>query len=222
MKDYPYTVVLPDNYNEDSRYPAVFALHGKGSNERDLLELLKPLGTKFILFGIRGDREMGPGFQYYELKSLGNPVREQFDEAAAGLEAFIEEASAQYAVDPARRYVVGFSQGAILASSLALTMGDRLKGIAALNGYVPDFVKNEYPVRSVEKLSIFISHGEFDPVFPVRIGYETADFFKSRNDQVIFRIYPSGHTVTGENQAEVLRFLEQDAFSDSHTNFNEE
>lgn len=217
MKEYPYTVVLPDNYDEDSRYPAVFALHGKGSNEHDLLELLKPLGAKFILISIRGDREMGPGYQYYELKSLGNPVREQFDEAAAGLEACIEQASTQYAVDPARRYVVGFSQGAILASSLALVMGDRLKGIAALNGYVPDFVKNEYPVRSVEKLSIFISHGEFDPVFPVKIGYETADFFKSRNDHVIFHTYPSGHTVTGENRSDVLRFLEQDAFPDYNT-----
>lgn len=61
----------------------------------------------------------GQGYQYYKLKSLGNPVREMFDRAVGLLEQFIEFASEKYAVDPARRYVMGFSQGAILAMTLA-------------------------------------------------------------------------------------------------------
>ncbi|BCG59104.1 hypothetical protein [Paenibacillus sp. URB8-2] len=42
-----------------------------------------------------------------------------FDRAVGLLEQFIEFASEKYAVDPARRYVMGFSQGAILAMTLA-------------------------------------------------------------------------------------------------------
>ena len=64
--------------------------------------------------------------------------------------------------------------------TLALTMGDQLKGIVALNGYVPDFVKTEYPLRSVKDVSVFVSHGQYDSVFPVRIGHKTASYFKDR------------------------------------------
>ncbi|AIQ12766.1 alpha/beta hydrolase [Paenibacillus durus] len=208
---YEYSVVLPDGYKEGERYPVLFALHGKGSNEQDLLGLAAPLKSKFILIGIRGDLPLGQGYQYYELRSLGKPIREMFDRAVVRLEAFIEYATEKYAVDPARRYVLGFSQGAILAMTLALTMGDRIKGIVALNGYIPDFVKKEYPHRSVMNMSIFISHGEFDPVFPVLIGYETANYFKNLNDRVVFKTYPSGHEVTGSNRQELLSFLLEDS-----------
>ena len=76
--------------------------------------------------------------------------------------------------------MLGFSQGAILSMTLALTMGDQLKGIVALNGYVPEFVKTDYRLRSIEGRIVFISHGEFDSVFPVRIGHETAAYFKDK------------------------------------------
>ncbi|MBP1174146.1 putative esterase [Paenibacillus sp. PvR133] len=49
---------------------------------------------------------------------------------------------------------LGFSQGAILSMLLALTLGNQLKGIVALNGYVPDFVKTEYTLQSTENVSV--------------------------------------------------------------------
>jgi phospholipase/carboxylesterase len=140
---YQYEVHLPANMDPGKKYPVVFTLHGKGSNERNMFGIVSPLADDFIIIGIRGNLMLGAGYQYYELKSLGNPIREMFDEAVKQLEAFIEYASEKYPIDLGKRYLLGFSQGAILSMSLALTMGDRLKGIVALNGYVPDFVKTE-------------------------------------------------------------------------------
>ncbi|AJY75214.1 alpha/beta hydrolase [Paenibacillus beijingensis] len=208
---YKYDIHLPEGYDEAKRYPVIFTLHGKGSNERNMFGLVEPLQDRFIIIGIRGDLPLGAGYQYYELKSLGNPIREMFDEAVLKLQAFIDEASAKYAIDASRRYVLGFSQGAILAMTLALTLGDRLKGIVALNGYVPAFVKSEYALRSVEEVSVFISHGEFDRVFPVNIGNETAAYFKALNDRTIFRTYHSGHEVTEANRQDVLNWLLEDS-----------
>lgn len=138
---YSYMVRLPENPEPGRRYPAVFTLHGRGSNEEDLAALTAHLEGKFILVHIRGDLPAGAGYQYYELQSIGNPMRSQFDAAAAQLEELICYVTEQHPVDPARRYVLGFSQGAILAMTLALVMGSGLKGIIALNGYVPGFVK---------------------------------------------------------------------------------
>ena len=69
-----------------------------------------------------------------------------------------------------RIYVLGFSQGAVLAQSLALTMGNAIRGVVALSGYVPDFVKMEYSEQPVDHLNVFISHGEYDYIIPPQWG----------------------------------------------------
>lgn len=208
---YEYDVHVPARMDPEKKYPVVFTLHGKGSNERNMYGLVAPLADDFIIIGVRGNLPLGSGYQYYELKSLGNPIREMFDEAVERLEDFIEYATGRYPIDSGKRYLLGFSQGAILSMTLALTMGDRLKGIVALNGYVPDFVKAEYPLRTINELSVFVSHGEYDSVFPVRIGHETAAFFKEHASRLTFRLYPSDHGVSEQNQLDVLEWLSADA-----------
>lgn len=208
---YTYDVHLPPDMEPGKKYPTIFTLHGKGSNEKNMFGLAAPAAGQFIIIGIRGNLTLGAGFQYYELKSLGNPIREMFDEAVRQLEAFIRYATEQYPVDDSRRYLLGFSQGAILSMTLALTMGDQIKGIVALNGYVPGFVKTEYTLKSVQAVSVFISHGEFDSVFPIRIGHETASYFESLTSGLTFKTYPTDHGVSEENQRDLVNWLRQDA-----------
>ncbi|MHA7965112.1 alpha/beta hydrolase [Paenibacillus sp. CAU 1782] len=210
---YEYEVYLPQGMEPGRKYPTLFTLHGKGSNEKNMHGLTESLSSDFILIHIRGNLRMGAGFQFYELKSLGNPIREQFDQAMEQLESFVEYATAAYPVDANKRYFLGFSQGAILSMSLALRMGKGLKGVVALNGYVPDFVKSEYALQSVEDTSIFVSHGEFDSVFPVAIGHATAAYFKELTPHLTFRLYPSDHGVIPQNRDDVLEWLRQDANS---------
>jgi phospholipase/carboxylesterase len=206
---YEYEIHLPSNREPGRRYPVIFTLHGKGSNERNMMGLVASLSDSFILIGIRGNLPLGAGYQYYELKSLGNPIREMFDRAVADLDAFIEYATAKYPIDASRRYLLGFSQGAILSMTLALTMGDRLKGIAALNGYVPEFVKTEYPLRDIGQVKVWVSHGQFDSVFPLRIGEETAAYFRPLTPEMTFRTYPTDHGVSERNQEDLQQWLKE-------------
>lgn len=208
---YLYNVQLPARMIPGQKYPVLFTLHGKGSNESNMYGLVEELQEHFIIIGIRGNLILGQGYQYYDLKSLGHPIREQFDQAMAKLEQFIEQVSRDYPIDEGRRYVLGFSQGAILAMSLALVMGDRLKGIVALNGYVPEFVKTEYSLRGTEEVSVFISHGQYDPIFPVAIGHQNADYFSSRTARLMFKLYPSEHSVSPDNQRDMIQWLSADA-----------
>ncbi|MDQ6418926.1 dienelactone hydrolase family protein [Paenibacillus sp. LHD-117] len=213
---YQYDIQLPSNMDPDKTYPTIFTLHGKGSHEKNMVSLVDPLAADFIRIHIRGNLTLGAGYQYYDLKSLGNPIRELFDQAVQQLEAFIRYATERYPVDANRRYVLGFSQGAILSMTLALTMGNQLKGIVALNGYVPAFVKTEYPLRAVEDVSVFVSHGEYDSVFPVRIGHETAAYFETLTDRLTFNIYPTDHGVSEENRRDFVSWLERDAGIDNN------
>jgi phospholipase/carboxylesterase len=214
--NYQYDVHLPVNLEQGKKYPVVFTFHGKGSNERNMFGLVAPLAEDFIIIGVRGNLPLGTGYQYYDLKSLGNPIREMFDQAVTDLEAFIHYATEKYPVDPDNRYLLGFSQGAILSMTLALTMGDQLKGIVALNGYIPEFVKTEYTLRSIKEVSLFVSHGEYDSVFPVRIGHETAAYLQEQTERVTFKLYPTDHGVSEENQLDFLNWFKQDAGSDNN------
>ncbi|MBM7566266.1 alpha/beta hydrolase [Paenibacillus sacheonensis] len=213
--NYRYDVHLPPNMEQGKSYPTIFTLHGKGSNERNMFGLVAPLADTFIIIGVRGNLPLGAGYQYYELKSLGNPIREMFDQAVQDLEAFIAYATEKYPIDAGRRYLLGFSQGAILSVALALTMGERLKGIAAMNGYIPGFVTTEYALRSMKGVSVFVSHGEYDSVFPVRIGHETAAYLRDRTEHVTFKLYPSDHGVSEENQLDFLAWVKHDAEAES-------
>ncbi|AIQ60862.1 alpha/beta hydrolase [Paenibacillus borealis] len=208
---YQYDVHLPVNLEEGKKYPVIITLHGKGSNERNMFGLVAPLAADFIIIGVRGNLQLGSGYQYYDLKSLGNPIREMFDQAVTDLEAFIQYATEKYPIDPDKRYLLGFSQGAILSMTLALTMGEQLKGIVALNGYIPDFVKTEYSLRSIKDVSVFASHGEYDSVFPVRIGHETASYLEGQTERLTFKLYPTDHGVSEENQLDFLNWIKQDA-----------
>lgn len=208
---YTYDIHFPAAMKPEKKYPVIFTLHGKGSNEKDLFGLVAPLAEEFILIGIRGNLRAGAGYQYYELKSLGNPVRGMFDDAMKQLADFIQYATEKYPIDPSKRYLLGFSQGAILSMSLALTLGDQLKGIVAMNGYIPDFVKTEYSLRSIEDVSVFLSHGESDPVFPVQVGLKTAAYLNDLTKRLTFKLYKSGHGVTKENWADLLEWLNKDA-----------
>ncbi|WP_424767882.1 alpha/beta hydrolase [Paenibacillus sp. sgz302251] len=208
---YQYDIHMPPKIEHGKKYPVIFTLHGKGSNERNMFGLVAPLAEEFIIIGVRGNLPLGAGYQYYDLKSLGNPIREMFDEAVTKLEAFILYATDKYPIDPDKRYLLGFSQGAILSMTLALTMGEKLKGVVALNGYIPEFVKTEYSLRSMKEVSVFVSHGEYDAVFPVRIGHETAAYLKDHTEHVTFKLYPTDHGVSEENQLDFLNWLKKDA-----------
>jgi phospholipase/carboxylesterase len=213
--DYIYDIKLPDGYNPEMKYPVIFALHGLGSNEQDMMGLLGELNSDFIVIGIRGHLPQGSGYAYFHIKSIGNPIREQFDQTMQELERCIEYTTTQYAIDPARRYLLGFSQGAVLSMSLALVMGERMKGIVALNGYIPSFVKDEYKIQSVKKLSVFISHGEHDPVFPKRLGDDNNEFFRQVSNYVTYKTYPSAHGVSLDNKKDFTLWIRQDSATDN-------
>lgn len=210
---YTYDILYPEQYNPDQKYPVIFAMHGMGSNEKDLPSMLGGVSDKFIIISIRGHLTQGNGFAFFSIKSIGNPDREIFDDSVRNLQDFIQYATEKYPIDPKKRYLLGFSQGSIMSMSLALTMGEEIKGIVALSGYIPSFVKNEYEKKSVAHTSVFISHGEYDPIFPIHIGNETKQYFLDQGSNVTYKTYAAGHEVTPQNVKDLTDWLLRDSMN---------
>jgi phospholipase/carboxylesterase len=208
---YEYTVFLPSNMENGKKYPVIFGLHGIGYTEKGMLSLVEDLKEEFILIGIRGNLTFNEGYAYYYLKSYGNPERELFDSSMENLKEFIENASKQYPIDEDRKYLIGFSQGAILSMSLALVLGDAVKGIVAMNGYIPEFVKEEFPLKTIQNTSFLITQGEKDEIFPLNVGLENYEYLRQNAGSVKYIIYPTGHVVTTDMKCDLVSWIVKDA-----------
>ncbi|MFJ8235454.1 alpha/beta hydrolase [Ureibacillus sp. NPDC094379] len=194
-----YELRRPNNVIHGKKYPALFVMHGIGSNEQNMLSLVSGLEDMFYIFSVRGHLSQGPGFAYFTIQGYGKPHREVFDEGIDKLANFTDYAIANYPIDPEKLYLLGFSQGAIVSMTLALTLENKIRGVVALSGYIPQFVKEEYMINPGKHLSVFISHGEYDQVLPYEWGKENVDYFTKLGVPVNFKSYPEGHTVSEKN-----------------------
>jgi phospholipase/carboxylesterase len=205
-----YELRRPKNYQEGKTYPALFVMHGIGSNEKNMLSLVDGLEDEFFIFSIRGHLSHSQGYAYFTIQGYGKPNRDVFDEGIAKLTSFIDYASKQYPLDISQLYLLGFSQGAILTMTLGLALGNRIKGIVALSGYIPKFVKEEYTIEPGGPVSAFISHGEMDQVLPYEWGTENVEFFNQLGTPLTFKTYQEGHTVSLENLRDFHIWLRND------------
>ncbi|MFF2446461.1 alpha/beta hydrolase [Neobacillus sp. NPDC058068] len=205
-----YELRRPKNVIPGKKYPALFVMHGIGSNEHNMLSLVDGLEDFFYIFSVRGHLSQGPGYAYFTIQGYGKPHREIFDEGIDKLTHFIDYASEQYPLDLNQLFLLGFSQGAIVSMTLGLTLGNKIKGVVALSGYIPQFVKEEYTINPGKNLSIFISHGEFDQVLPFEWGKENVEYFTKLGIPVTFNTYSEGHTVSENNLQDFQTWLLND------------
>jgi phospholipase/carboxylesterase len=202
-----YSLRKPKQIDPNKTYPALFLIHGIGSNEQNMFPLVEGLEEQFYIFSIRGPISQPPGFAYFTIEGYGKPHKDVFDQAVSQLTDFIDYSSEQYPLDRSRLYLLGFSQGAILSMSLALILGNRIKGIIALSGYIPKMVKEDYDVKPVDELSVFISHGERDQILPYEWGVEAQEYFRNASADVSFHSYEEVHTVSLQNQQDLKKWL---------------
>ncbi|MRG85942.1 alpha/beta hydrolase [Salinibacillus xinjiangensis] len=205
-----YEIRKLSHIEPNKKYPALFLMHGIGSNEQDMLSLVDGLEDHFFIFSIRGHLSQPPGYAYFTIKGFGQPHREVFDEGINKLKCFIDDAVEQYPVDRNFLYLLGFSQGAIVSMTLGLSIGNKIKGIVALSGYIPDFVKEDYAIQPVDHVSLFISHGKFDNILPYDWGVESYKYFSNLGSHVAFNEYQQGHGISLENKQDFTNWLLED------------
>lgn len=213
----PYTFkhLAPKNIDSEKK-PAIFLFHGLGSNEEDLLQLVAGLQQECHIISVRGPITHRPGFAFYTFEEEGKPTKEVFDKTIMYTKDFILEAVEQFNLNKEKLFLVGFNQGAVVAQTLALIMGESVCGTVALSGFLPDFVMNEYKKNAIDHSRIFISHGEYDYVYPIQWGVASSEYFKELGAEVTFKTYPDGHGVTPDNMQDLLAFISESLVDTVH------
>jgi phospholipase/carboxylesterase len=198
---------LPPREASEGAPSALLILHGRGADELDLLGLAPELDPRFLVISARAPFQLGFGYHWYELLAVGRPEPRTFARGLAMLERFVEEIVEGYGLDPARLYLLGFSQGAMMAGSLTLSRPERVAGTVMLSGYLP--VEGGAPAEegALRGKPFFVAHGGADPVIPVEYGRFTRDYLARLGAELEYHEYPMEHSISPEELQAVARWL---------------
>jgi phospholipase/carboxylesterase len=211
--------VLPAGAGEPP-HPCLLLLHGRGTNESDLLPLGPEIDGRLFTVGARGPfRFPWGGYAWYDLdpRGVGFPEEETLERSVQVLRQFLTEIVDAYPVDPARLYVGGFSMGSVMAGTLALTDPERVAGAVILSGYLPIHNTLELHPERAAGHPIFEGHGVHDDVIPVSFGREARDFLAGTPVSLTYREYPMGHQVAAEEVDDLRSWMAGVLESDSST-----
>jgi phospholipase/carboxylesterase len=195
-------------------------LHGVGGNENDLFELAPHLDPRFYILSPRGPYKLGPEqYAWYERVFTPEGLKvtpEQAEESRKKLAKFIQEAIEHYEVDPARVFLMGFSQGAIMALALLLTAPENLAGVVSISGRIlPELFQANSPLgnklASTEALKgrlLFLGHGVQDEIVPIAHGRQAENLLMRAPIQMSYREYEMGHSISPQCLTELAIWLE--------------
>jgi phospholipase/carboxylesterase len=202
-------LMLPARPTTGGPPPALLVLHGRGADEHDLFGLAGRLDPRLAMISARAPFPLGPGYHWYELIEIGAAEPRSFAAAYARLAAFVDEIGPAYGLDPARLFVLGFSQGAVMAASLALTMPGRLAGAVLLSGYVPLGLDLPIDTAGLRDLPVFVGHGLDDTLIPIRYGRLTRDELTRLSLAVTYHEYPIAHSISDEELTDIAACLDE-------------
>src|SRR5262245_48159082 len=127
--------------------PLLILLHGIGSNENDLFGLAPYLDQRFLIVSAGAPHAYGGGgYAWFQIEWLPDRILIDRQQAAASRELlvrFIGEAVAAYGADPARVYLLGFSQGAMMSGWVTLSQPDLVAGAVLMSGRIPAEIREQ-------------------------------------------------------------------------------
>ena len=194
--------------------PLLIALHGYGANKRQMMreaQLMAP--EEFAIASLQGFHQ-----HIKEPREAGGPLRFGFgwltnfksEESHAihhrAVLDLIELLNDEGIADPARVFLLGFSQSCALNYRFAFTHPSHLRGVVGICGGIPGDWETS-PAYREASIDVFHLAGTRDEFYsPERVqDYERQ--LKTRARSVQFKSYDAGHEIVPEMRPDVVQWL---------------
>lgn len=198
----------------EGKAPALFLLHGYGSDENDLFRFAEELPKELFIISLRAPYPLSPyGNAWYAInfdadQNKWNDVKQARSSMKLILEC-IESSCKIYNLDSNNINLLGFSQGCILSMALALNHPKVFKNVIGLSGYIcKEFLNSPLDKSHYNHLNFYCSHGSSDQVIPVNWARETPKILEQYHIAFDYSEFPVGHGVAPQNFFEFKRWLE--------------
>ena len=116
--------------------------------------------------------------------------------SADALVAVLDAYASQHQLQAHQFDIIGFSEGAALASTVALTYPGRIRRLAMLAGFVPDGVEDVLPSQPLDGVPVFVAHGTLDDLVGIDQAHRSVAMLQQAGAQVAFCEAEIGHKVS--------------------------
>jgi predicted esterase len=194
--------------------PLLIALHGYGAGKRQMMREVRAVAPEgFAIVSLQG-----PHQHMKEPKEPGGPLRFGFgwltnfhpEESVAthqrALLDLIEALTSEGLADPARIFLLGFSQSCALNYRFAFTHPDVMRGVVGICGGMPgDWDTSElYKPTRAAAFHLAGARDEFYP--PARVS-DYAASLRTRAKDVEFKSYDAGHEIVQAMRDDLREWL---------------
>jgi phospholipase/carboxylesterase len=185
---------------------AAVLVHGRGATARSILQLGEALDVE----GVAYLAPQAAGNTWYP-NPFTAPVASNEPGRSSGLSAVgdaVAEAT-DAGVPTERVLLLGFSQGACLASEFVARNPTQYGGLAALSGgLIGDRIDPEGYAGDLDDTPVFLGCSDVDPHIPEARVHETARVFERLHADVTVRLYEGmAHTVNEDERERVASML---------------
>jgi len=144
---------------------------------------------------------------WYDIAQLGGGAEDEAGIRAS--EALLKELISTEKKNGIEHIVLaGFSQGGAIALQTALRYPEPLAGVLALSTYLPiSQTLEKEKSRANLKTPIFMAHGLYDDIIPLRRAEQSAKILMDSGYKVEWHTYPMPHSVCAEEIADIAKFL---------------
>ncbi len=176
-------------------------LHGWSGDENSMWVFARNLSPHYWMLAPRAPypAERG-GYSWRNLENgtWGWPTLTELRPAAEALIRLADNLSISMNVDASTFDVMGFSQGAALASLLCLMYPQRVRKAAILSGFVPDGMDDLFTRRPLSGKTVFVAHGTNDDLVPLERAQLSMQRLEQAGAQVNFCEAEVGHKVSAD------------------------
>jgi phospholipase/carboxylesterase len=195
---------------------AVIWLHGLGADGHDFEPIVPELGlarpVRFVFphapvraVTINNGMRMRA---WYDILQFGGGAEDEAGiRASERLVEGLLEGEKKKGIAADKIVLAGFSQGGAIALQTALRHTERLAGVLALSTYLPLAAKLQEAGAANRATPIFMAHGSFDDIIPLRRAEQSRDLLKQAGYPVEWRVYPMPHSVSAEEIRDIAQFL---------------
>ena len=197
-------------------------LHGRGSDEHDLIGLAPGLPTGTILVAPRAPFPGAPwgygsGWAWYRFLGRNRPEPTSFAASQEAIGEFLTELPGQLPVQPGPLVLGGFSQGGTMSLGYALSNPGAVPRVLNFSGFLADHPSVRATPETVLGTRFFWGHGMYDPSIPYELAIEGRGLLNAAGADLATWDGPIGHGIAPEELAAAVQWIEMETSKQTDT-----
>lgn len=178
-------------------HPLLMMLHGWSGDETSMSIFSSRIPEDYFIISPRGIFPAPFGGYSWTRNGQGSETvsMEDFSESIDRLNQLISPDKFP-GVDMNNINLMGFSQGAALAFSLAISIPERINRVAGLSGFLPYDLGKFRTEKPLENKRVFLAHGLKDELIPVENARLAVSTLESLGARVIYCEDDIGHKIS--------------------------